>query len=222
MNPVRWAHRLTQASLRRLYRSDAGGLLDEELLDEVGHTLYQRCRSILDVHSAKQGRVRCQDCAERAVDTWIERPHLRREDRELYEVVCPVCGWRVVWRDFERSFKRQQLNSGGALDEFQRFVDNYPGLREASQKMLAVDHLIHAFHYSVLERPDLPSRPVAPNLIQGKLEEVVVFLNELTFDAGRPGLEAERQAWKNEYQRYQDEYLGHIIGRQDEKEGQDG
>jgi len=29
--------------------------------------------------------------------------------------------------------------------------------------------------------PDLPTRPVGVNLIEGKLEDVITFLNELTF-----------------------------------------
>jgi hypothetical protein len=205
MGEVQWAPRLAGSKIRRLYQSDASGLLDEDLLDEVGSSLYQRCRSILDVRAAKLGKIRCQECDRHKVETWIVRPPIRKRDRDCSEIVCPVCGWRVMWGDFMRSFKRHQLNSGGALPAFERFVEHYPRLRDPREKMLAVDRLIHEFHYSFRDRPRMPSRPVGPNLIKGKLDEVIALLDELTFG---PVGEAGRGEWQTTLSRYREEYLG--------------
>lgn len=177
-------------------------MLDQELLDEVGTKLYQRCRSILDVHSAKMGTVRCQSCDQKGVETWIRRGQIHKKDWEISQIVCPLCGWRVGWGDYIRSFKRHQLNSGGALPAFETFVREYPGSRDPREKLLAIDHLIHAFHYSFRDRPEMPSRPVGPNLIKGKLEEVILWLDELS---AAPAQQAE---WRATLQRYRTEYLG--------------
>jgi hypothetical protein len=207
---IHWAPRLSGGKLKRLYQSDASGILDEELLDEVGTMLYQRCRSILDVRAAKAGRVRCQACDQAGRETWIERARLRKKDWDSCVIQCPVCGWQVIWSDFIRSFKRHQLNSGGALPAFEHFVAVYPGLRGSSEKMLAIDRLIHAFHFSVREKPDLPSRPVGPNLIKGKLEEVITLLDDLAASPNRPG---EQENWLETLRYYRSEYLGENYGR---------
>ncbi len=47
-----WAPRLEPQLIRRLYLSDANGMLDEELLEEVSFGLYCRCLSIRDVTAA--------------------------------------------------------------------------------------------------------------------------------------------------------------------------
>src|SRR5438445_4158500 len=59
---VRWAPKLRPEKLRRLYELDAQGLADEELIDEVGYTLYSRCESILTVTESFRGRVPCPGC----------------------------------------------------------------------------------------------------------------------------------------------------------------
>jgi len=46
---VHWAPPVSKEKIRRLYESDASGLRDDELLDDVGITLYLRCKSILTV-----------------------------------------------------------------------------------------------------------------------------------------------------------------------------
>ena len=41
---IRWAPRLAPRLLERLYASDARGFRDEELCDDVGTRLLERCR----------------------------------------------------------------------------------------------------------------------------------------------------------------------------------
>jgi hypothetical protein len=189
---IRWARRLSKEKLRRLYRSDAAGILDEELLEEVGFTLLARCQSILEVTEAKKGRVHCPACREAGRETVFER----QRGREAV-VTCPVCGWQVTWLAYLKSFRRHQLNLGGAGPAFEAYVRDFPAARSPQEKMLAVDRLIHAFHYSMSDFPDLPTRPAGVNLINGKMEDVIEFLNELTFGAGStPGRGDTRQEWQ--------------------------
>ncbi len=58
----RWPPRVKKSALRRLYESEAAGLMDEELLEDVGITLWMRCRAILDVARAVAGQVICPHC----------------------------------------------------------------------------------------------------------------------------------------------------------------
>lgn len=48
----KWSPRVRKEKIRRLYQNDARGILAEELLYDVGTTLYCRCESILDPSAA--------------------------------------------------------------------------------------------------------------------------------------------------------------------------
>lgn len=172
---VRWAPRLGKSLLRRLYENDAAGIVDEELVDEVGYALYLRCQSIVDVEAARRGRVRCPRCERNGVETWVARPSLRDGP-----IVCDRCGWATTWPEYSRTFRHKQLNSGGALSAFEAFLARFRASRSPGERVLAVDRLIHEFHYSLRSSPTTPTRAVAVNLIRGRLTDVMEFLDELT------------------------------------------
>ena len=73
---VRWAPRVSPAKIRRLYETDARGIIDEELIEEVGFGLYSRCLSIVIATEAHAGRLQCPRC-----DTII--PHQGKRDALL-------------------------------------------------------------------------------------------------------------------------------------------
>ncbi|MHC5056264.1 MAG: hypothetical protein ACYTKD_16310 [Planctomycetota bacterium] len=193
---VRWAPRVAKRDVRRLYESEAKGLLDEDLLDEVGIALLLRCKSILDVKAAREGRVRCPRCGRDGRETIIDRVFAKREEERIS---CPECGWRTTWLAYSRTFKRRQLHSGGAVGAFERYVREYPLARTSGAKMLTVDRLIHEFHYSNHEAPDLPTRAACVNLIQGKLKDVVEFLDRLS--AGTSRAQRTKSRWRAEARR---------------------
>ena len=195
---IDWGPRVPRHKIRRLYEADADGIYDETLIDDVGTTLWVRCRSILEIHEANHGRVRCPRCSKRAVETTILRRNQGVPGDPRDEIItCPVCGWRVTWGDYTKSYKRKQLNAGGAVDVFRRYVEAYPRARTPLEKMLAIDRLIHEFHYSIKQRPDLPTRPVAANLIEGKLSAIEPFLDELSYGSAVPPEAREhRAAWR--------------------------
>jgi hypothetical protein len=60
---IRWASRVDPAKIRRLYESDAEGMLDEDLLDDVGYGIYVQCQALLEVSAAWRGGVKCWQCA---------------------------------------------------------------------------------------------------------------------------------------------------------------
>jgi ribosomal protein S18 acetylase RimI-like enzyme len=204
---IEWAPRVPKNKIRRLYVSDTRGLLDEDLLEEVGSMLFQRCQSILTVADAQQGLVHCPRCERQGMTSLIERPQPRGDPRDRL-LACPRCGWQTTWGEYHLSFKRHQLNPGGATASFSAYLRDYTAAQTPQAKMLAVDRLIHEFHYSYRPRPDIPTRSVSVNLIEGKLADVIQFLDELT--AGQE-LPPERQAayaeWRKNVESTQNDYL---------------
>src|SRR5438552_1783938 len=84
---VRWAPRVNPHKIRRLYETDARGIVDDELIEEVGFALYSRCQSILIATEAHAGRVQCPRCG-RLV------PHTG--DRNAF-IACDQCSSRGRW-----------------------------------------------------------------------------------------------------------------------------
>lgn len=198
---IRWARRVPQAKIRRLYESETRGLLDEELLDDVALMLYLRCRDILTILEAKRGRVACPRCRQQGVDTLIPRAGRGADPRDE-TVRCPACGWVITWDEYALSYKRKQLNSGGAVSAFEAYMRRYEErARSPRELMLAVDALVHAFHFSLRRDPEQPTRAVGVNLIEGKLDQVNALLDGLTYgpDAS-PTLLAARAEWRRNEQ----------------------
>lgn len=173
--PIRWAPRVRPELIRQLYEADARGIRDDELIDEVGCGLLTRCRSILEVTEAAHGRAKCHGCA-----GVIHHPARSGETLR-----CPACGWTSPWCDYQRSYQGKHLFGGAAIGEFEAYAREYPAARDARQRMLAIDRLLHAFHWNLTRRTGEmeATRPAAANLIDlPRLRDVVAFLDDL---AGR-------------------------------------
>ena len=222
---IQWPRRVPKHKVRRLYESDARGMLDTDLVDDVGITLLLRCKAILEVAEAREGRVRCPRCARKRRESVIARARDTRDTRDEL-LTCPTCGWQITWGEYVRSFKRRQLNSGGAAEAFAGYVERYGSARTPQAKMLAIDRLIHEFHFSFQDKPWLPTRSVGPNLIQGKLGDILTFLDELTYgpDAAQE-MREQREAWQRNLETNQRYWLGESqdrnAGAQGKKEHQD-
>src|SRR5262245_11803607 len=57
-----WAPRLSKVQIQRLYQSCSRDLLDEDLVNDVGFSLYSRCISVLKVTEAIRGNPPCPVC----------------------------------------------------------------------------------------------------------------------------------------------------------------
>ena len=166
---VRWAPRVAPQRIRRLYATDALGIVDDEQIDEVGLALYARCQSILRATAAHKGRVACPRC-EAAVlrpgSVWRRGQVLR----------CEACGWTATWGAYYDTYKGKHLKGGSALGAFREFVERYPLAPTPRARMLAIDRLLHTFHHQL----KASTRPAGINLIDGTLSEVLDFLQQLT------------------------------------------
>lgn len=167
---IRWAPRVRPEKLRRLYESEARGILDAELLDDVGTTLYCRCREILIVSDAAEGRVRCRGC---------EATIARRGDDKNQMLTCPKCGWERAWGHYQKSYRHHELVGRGLTEALVEFMQRWEQARAPSEKMALIDRLIHVWHWE--SRTDhAKGRPAAVNLIDGSRRQALRFLDDLS------------------------------------------
>jgi len=213
---LKWSPVLPREKLRQLYLSIAKGIYDDELIDDVGIYLYMRCRDILTIKLAREDKkVRCPVCDDRQRETFIQR---YGEQNEI--IKCPVCGWKIVWGDYLKSVKNKQLNAGGAVKAFEGFINDFENANSARIKMLAIDRLIHEFHFSAKERPKQPTRPVGANLIGGNLKSVIEFLDKLT--AGEfcvPEIATVRDQWNKNLHSFETIDWKSIVDERRKKKG---
>jgi hypothetical protein len=185
---LRWASRVNPRLIRRMYDNDARGIVDEELIDEVGFALLARCIAILRVTEASAGRITCPRCEQM----------FRRRDGDL-RIRCGSCGWSVLWQDFVASYQHKFLVGGGAVAMLEDFVRRFSGARSARERLLAIDRLIHVFHWELIHKP---GRPGARGLIYAKNnEELITFLDTLSYGAAStPGLPEAKAEWDGKLQ----------------------
>ena len=168
-----WAPKVPQSKIRRLYESDAQGIIDLEMIDEVGWALWERCDSILTVTAAHRGKVQCPSC--KATIECLD--HSSQEHSSEDEMItCTNCGWHILWSTYHQTFRGKQLYGANAVDIFISYHNAFLQARTANVKMLLIDQLIHAFHIGLTGI----GRPVAANLIEGSLNDVIHFLDGLT------------------------------------------
>jgi hypothetical protein len=173
---VRWAPRVAPHLIRRLYETDALGIVDGEQIDAIGYALYARCRSILRATEAHAGRVTCPRC-----EATVERREPLTRRRQVLR--CDACGWATTWGAYFATYHRRLLRGGSAVDAFREFAERFPAAQTPQTRMLAIDRLLHSFHHPL----DGPTRPAGVNLIEGSLAEVLAFLDDLTFGADARG-----------------------------------
>lgn len=183
---IRWAPKVRQALIWQLYQNDAAGMVEEDLVADVGYRLEQRCRSI---HTATNRSVECPRCGTvfilEEVGEWrlLPGPHF---------CPSPECGWQTTAEDWHNSWRHRDLLGAAAMDAVQTYLRDYPRARSDPERMLCIDNLIHAFHVSL--QTGQAGRSFANNLIEGSHKQVVELLDRLFSLPG--GVDKER--WRGE------------------------
>ena len=179
-----WAPRVKQSLIRRLYETDARGIYDEELIDEVGFALLARCESFIAAVEATRGKVICPACGETVL----------HDAQPATILLCAHCGWQMPWREYFHTLQHKQLSGAEpVLALFRLYTDGFARARSGREKMVLIDQLIHGFHLSLTGET---TRTTGVNLIEGKYPEVVQFLNQLTYgENGTPGMREVHADW---------------------------
>ncbi|MCL2664185.1 MAG: hypothetical protein FWE82_01090 [Defluviitaleaceae bacterium] len=189
---IKWNKRVPQNLIARLYNSSAAGFCDDELADEAGWALYSRVESII---SATNGfEKKCLLC-----------PVCGKEVPLADEAFNCRCGFGATWDEFKRSYKGKQLHGANAMPVFLAFRRDFPKAKTFGEKLICIDVLIHSFHIKLSYYRDLPdvdpaheavelNRPACANLIEGKLSEVILFLDRLS---SIEGYSQEKTRWRS-------------------------
>ncbi len=173
-NIYRWTSRISRRKIKQLYDSDAQGLLDENLVNEVGFTIYMRCLEAQEVMDAVHHyRVKCRNCKE----LLIRKNRIRKNKQNHSEILKCKCGWETTWGQYRQSTFNQNMCSGGADPFFMKYVKKWPKTRNNSEKMMLIDWMIHQFHI----QDQIPGRSVAVNIISGTHQQVDDLINELAY-----------------------------------------
>jgi len=205
MLKIKWAKRLPLNALRMLYLSQAKGLLDTELLEEAAVTLYLRCKDIVAVGKSQNGEVRCPFCYEKDMTENYICICFEGRKKINDNLRCDKCLNVFSLTEYRQCYKREQLNMGGAGYAFERFIREYEQPALPEKRMLQIDRLIHAFHYSLKSSPDQPTRSVGPNLLSANLTTVMAFLNELSGAAvNNAEMNDNAQKWLEEKEKNQE------------------
>ncbi|MCL2814858.1 MAG: hypothetical protein FWD23_09685 [Oscillospiraceae bacterium] len=183
-----WAKKVPPHKIKRLYGQDAKGIYDEELIDDVGVSLYARVDSMLMVTSSNLGHPLCIECRAEIPNSW----------QKGFISVCPNCGWATDIFEYRATYKGQTLNGVGALPELKEFAAKYPLAKTYAEKMVLIDFLIHTFHGNLSEEP---SRPTATNVIEGDAGEIANLIFTLAYGENSTVTKEELAKWLEKFNR---------------------
>jgi hypothetical protein len=165
---IKWAKRIDPSLIRRLYASDAKNIQDIELVDEVGYGLYARAESILKVTRAHiQSVIDCPVC----------NGGIYLKD----EMFACQCGWNITQKSYNDSYRKKQLVAIFAIPAVKKFISDWEKAKDSySDKMRAIDCLIHSFHRELNEN-EAPARPIVVNFVDCKLLSAIELIFELAY-----------------------------------------
>jgi hypothetical protein len=176
--------------IRRLYESDARGMLDEELLDDVGYGFYVRCRDSIELSQAAQGRVKCHGCGaiieRQLVDGCFDASEILR---------CDECGWEIAPRDYHKTLLRKRpAPPYEPMRVYRAFFEQWPLARTPTQKLLLIDRLIHEWHLHYVQ----VGWPLGTGVVKTTAKQMIELLEGLAYGPGSTdGLEQTRALWRN-------------------------
>ena len=186
----KWAARASRFEIARLYRADARGMRDEDLVSEIGWAFFARIEDILTVSEAAKGRVKCPSCGAMVIR---KKPKLRRDSKKEM-LRCGSCQWALPWHEYFKSYRKKHLLEGGMGPFFRDFVRQWPNATDYGERIVLIDTLIHRHHW---ELQGDPGGPGAVNLIGGTRSELIAFLNELTYgEESTRALAERRKRWR--------------------------
>lgn len=185
--PIRWAPMLRTDRLIRLYESDAAGMLDAELVDDVGWRLWER---LADVQRVNRGDLRCPACG---TEFHVRDPGVSPER----SASCPGCGWTVTVAEYSATCRKRDLH--GSCPAYAEFVERFPAAATPAARMMLIDGVVHALHVSTKGED---GNFAARNFIEGSRPKVVALLEELANGPGSTVAAGARQRWEDARRRY--------------------
>jgi len=205
-----WTGRVPRHKIAELYKKDALGICDEVLIDDVGIGLLVRIENIFRARAANSGLASCPLCQR-------EIPH---DFDPAFLLRCESCNWELAWAEYNKSKQGKYLIASGMDPFLKEYVEQYRVARSPQEKMILIDTLIHRYHW---ELEGGLTGPGARNLIGGKPNEVIDFLNQLSYGTrSSPEILATRKEWLDKVRKSRAQYAEAVKEREqkDEKKRQ--
>ena len=197
-----WTGRIPRHEIAELYRKDALGIRDEELIDEVGIGLLVRIEHIFRAREANSGLASCPVC----------RQGIEHDFEPEFLLRCESCNWELAWSEYQKSYQGKHLIASGMTAFLKEYVAKYRVARSPQEKMILIDTLIHRYHW---ELEGGLSGPGARDLIGGKPQEVIDFLNQLSYGTkSNPEILATRQEWLDKVRASREQHAAAIKERE--------
>lgn len=197
-----WTGRIPRHKIAELYKKEALGICDEVLIDDVGIGLLVRIEHIFRARKANSGLASCPLCQH-------EIPH---DFDPAFLLRCESCNWELVWAEYQKSFQGKHLIASGMTAFLKEYVEKYRAARSPQDKLILIDTLIHRYHW---ELEGGLTGPGARDLIAGKPNEVIDFLNQLSYGtSSRSEILSTRQEWLDKVQRSQAQYASAVTERE--------
>ncbi len=169
-NQFKWCKKASRNDLLRLYQGEAKGMLDEELLDEIGFTFYARCKQAHDARNCmEKGNILCLNCGA------VVKANHTYDNQPMY---CE-CGYSYTYREYRRSYMAVNMPGNRATPIFESFEQKWPGCQDATQKMLLIDWLIHECHVTIMSGE--MGKSVCENLIEGTRKQITDLIIKLAY-----------------------------------------
>ncbi len=184
---VSWAPRVNRERILQLYIKVASGNNDEELIEEIAQSFYNRCSDIIRIH---ERRFACPQCREE-----LPLPHPPGKD-----LICDSCGWQMPWQSFFRTYQGKQLRvNADVTDITRKYLSELPECTTPNEKVILIDALIHACHGWVKRGVTYYGRPLAVSFIEGKMDQVVAFLENLPYGPDSlPEMTEQLMEWRKQ------------------------
>lgn len=180
-NKFRWPDKVARSDLLRLYTGEARGMLDEDLLDDIGFAFYARCKRGMEARALmEKGRIICHHCGAILVGGRVSRTGAAlMKSADNYKPINCACGYSYTYREYRRSCNSENMPGGRATPIFERFIEKWPECRDSRAKMLLIDWLIHECHVTLMSGDK--GRSVGVNLIEGTVKQVTELITRLAY-----------------------------------------
>ena len=178
-----WAPRIHRLQVERFYKWLGEGIIDEETIDDLGISLYARCRSILSVMEAMRGS--CPNC-----EATVHRNCGVIQNETL---ICTKCNWKCDWQDYRSTFDEKFLNAGGMKQFCLEFERKYRAVKTYGEKIVLIDTLIHRCHGELTGGKQLGVYA----FIEGEPNDTAAFLDRLNYGNQVPEeVRVRRENWR--------------------------
>lgn len=182
LNKFKWNKKVSRNDLYRLYQGESKGIIDKELLDDIGLTFYLRCKQAKEVRECmEKGQIICHHCNAVLIGGRIlPTGSVMMKNADNYTSINCDCGYSYTYREYRRSCNAVNMPGGRAEPIFDSFLKKWPGCRSTKDKMFLIDWLVHECHVTLMSGEK--GRSVCINLIEGTLGQISALINKLAYE----------------------------------------